>query len=237
MHRTLAWEPIDIGGRILSLQQGIARYLSSLPENRSHDRGKAARWLSMLDYIASSIAAVRSAVIPAIEADIGYPLTHNDLVVLAMFQPSTRNLFAEIEVHFRETGECTLTTEELEQMAGLSDAAATLAWIGDAALKIGVLPEIWSQDIRKAGSLTKERQRYESNANMARLSDRWGLYHHCIRFGDEESEADRDHLKGTLVESVLGIIFLEGGLKRVGEAARLLRPRGGPDRISEHLSE
>jgi dsRNA-specific ribonuclease len=225
MHRTLAWEPIDIGERILSLQQGIARYLSHLPENRIHDRGKADRWLGMLDYITSAIVAVRSGVIPTIEADIGYPLTHSDLVVLAMFQPSTRNLFVEIEVHFRGTGDCTLSTEELEQMAGLSDAAATLAWIGDAALKIGVLPEIWTPDIRKAGSLTIERQRYESNANMARLSDRWDLYRHCIRFGNEEPEVDRDHLKGTLVESVIGIIFLEGGLKRVGEAARLLRPR------------
>ncbi|KQC04595.1 MAG: hypothetical protein APR53_09845 [Methanoculleus sp. SDB] len=224
MHRTLAWEPIDIGQRILLLQQGIARYLSSLPENRMHDRGKASRWLDMLDDTASAIAAVRSVVIPAIETDLGYPLTRPDLVILAMFQPSTRNLFEEIRVHFREAGDCTLTTEELEQMAGLSDAAATLAWIGDAALKIGVLPEIWSPDIRKAGSLTEERQRYESNANMARLSDRWALYRHSIRFGHEEPEADRDHLKGTLVESILGIIFLEGGLKRVGEAARLLRP-------------
>ncbi|NYT04882.1 MAG: hypothetical protein GKC04_00700 [Methanomicrobiales archaeon] len=184
------------------------------------------RWLDQLAAVADAIRVVRANVVPAIEADTGIPFSRPDLVILALFQPSTRNLFAEIGDHFRGTGACALSDADLERLAGLSDAAAALAWIGDAALKIGVLREIWNPDVRDAGLLTERRKRYESNANMARLCDRWHLYEHRIRLENDTAAGERDHLKGTLVESVYAILFLEGGLARVAEAVHLLRPQG-----------
>ncbi|KAF5037234.1 hypothetical protein DSECCO2_566780 [anaerobic digester metagenome] len=104
--------------------------------------------------------------------------------------------------------------------------AGALAWIGDAALKIGLLPAIWDPDIAKAGVLTGNRKAYDRNSNLARLCDRWGLYEHRIHFDPDTPRSTRkvDHVKGTLVESVFGILFLREGLKGVASATELLRP-------------
>lgn len=145
------------------------------------------------------------------------------MLLLAFFMPSTRNLFSEILVHFGDGG-CILSGKELAEMARLPEAAEALAWIGDAALKIGVLPEIWSPRVVDAGTLPERRKAYESNANMARLCDRWGLYEHRIHLDPPVPKGNVGHVKGTLVEAVLGIIFLQCGLKGIARAATLLRP-------------
>jgi len=96
----------------------------------------------------------------------------------------------------------------------------------DAALKIGLLPAIWDQEIANAGNLTKNRKAYDRNSNLALLCDRWNLYEHRIHFDAEIPRSARtiNHAKGTLVESVFGILFLREGLKGVASATELLKP-------------
>ena len=130
----------------------------------------------------------------------------------SLLQLSMKILFSEIHTNFRD-GRCALSPTALAEMARLPEAAETLAWIGDAALKIGVLPQIWSPRLADAGLLSERRKAYESNVNMARLCDRWGLYEHRVHFDPPVEKGDCDHVKGTLVEAVLGIVFLQCGLK------------------------
>jgi len=160
------------------------------------------------------------------EADLGYSLGDREQFVIAMFRPSTRNLFDEIAEDARSGGWCTLTDAELRELAHLHEAAGALAWIGDAALKIGLLPAIWDQEIANAGNLTKNRKAYDRNSNLALLCDRWNLYEHRIHFDAEIPRSARtiNHAKGTLVESVFGILFLREGLKGVASATELLKP-------------
>ncbi|MBP2146836.1 ribonuclease-3 [Methanofollis sp. W23] len=171
------------------------------------------------------IAAVKAEVQPHVERDLGYEIQTPEMFTMIFFQPSTRNLFSEIAVHFKD-GSCSLSQEKLTEMASLHDVAEALAWIGDAALKIGVLREIWTPRTADAGKLSERRKTYESNANMARLADRWGLYEYRIQFDPpiQKKKKEIEHIKGTLVEGVFGTVFLQAGLEGVAGAARFLRP-------------
>jgi hypothetical protein len=229
MHRSLTWTPIDIEKKLHILREGLREHRARLPPADLHVAQKMDAWIEKIDEILQTIEGIRTVVQPHVEADLGFSPGSSEQLILCMFQPSTRNLFDEIEIHFRDHGGCALSSEELLQMASLSQAAETLAWIGDAALKIGVLPEIWTPQVAEAGVLTERRKAYESNANQAILCDRWQLYEHRIHFDPPGHRADVIHVKGTLVESILGMIFLEGGLRRIARAARLLRPEQGAE--------
>jgi len=224
MHQSLTWTPIGIEKMLHTLHKGLREHRAWLAPGDLHDTRKMDAWIEKVDEILQIIEGIRATVRPRVEADLGFSPGTEEQLILSMFQPSTRNLFAEIEVHFRDHAGCALSSEELLQMAALPQAAETLAWIGDAALKIGVLPEIWTPQVAEAGVLTERRKAYESNANQAILCDRWQLYDHRIHFDPEGPRADETHVKGTLVESILGMIFLDGGLRAVARAARLLRP-------------
>jgi ribonuclease-3 len=221
MHQTLRWHEVGIERNLAALRDGLAGKVAALPGGR--ERALTARWLASVEEILRQIASVRLVVVPAVERDLGFSIENDEIFVLSLFQPSTKNLFSEINAHFGE-GRCALSAGALAEMARLPEAAEALAWIGDAALKIGVLPEIWSPRLAEVGLLSERRKAYESNANMARLCDRWGLYEHRIHFDPPVEKGDPDHVKGTLVEAVLGIVFLQCGLKGVARAARLLAP-------------
>jgi hypothetical protein len=224
VHRSLEWRRFGIEEKLGALGEGIRATRERVPAGHTRDRAKMERWSGDLETISRGVAVVRSRVKPRVERDLGYPLGRTEMFVISFFQPSTKNLFSEIGVHFRAAGGCTLTEDDLAALARLPDVAAALAWIGDAALKIGVLPEIWTPDVAEAGQLTERRRRYDSNTNEALLCDRWHLYEHRIHLDTGFPAANPVHEKGTLVEAIFGVIFLQGGLSAVADAARLLRP-------------
>ena len=226
MHHTLCWREFGLEKNLMVLRDDIAARRARLSPANTREIRVMGHWLSSIDRILGKIAVVRGRVRAGIEADLGYAIASEEMLILAFFMPSTRNLFSEVLVHFGEEG-CALSAKELEDLSRLPEAAETLAWIGDAALKIGVLPEIWSPRAADAGLLSRKRRAYESNANMARLCDRWGLYRYRIHLDPSRPKGDVGHVKGTLVEAVLGIVFLQCGLKGIARAAPLLRPGAG----------
>lgn len=223
MHRSLTWDLPGIEGRLTTLRDDFVRETPALSMG---DAEKFRRWVLDIETIFAKAAVISGTVQPEVEADLGYPLGDREQFVIAMFRPSTRNLFDEIAEHARSKCWCTLTDANLRELAGLSEVAGALAWIGDAALKIGLLPAIWDPDIAKAGVLTRNRKAYDRNSNLALLCDRWGLYEHRIHFDPDTPRSARKigHAKGTLVESVFGILFLREGLKGVASATELLTP-------------
>ncbi|MDD3621492.1 MAG: ribonuclease III domain-containing protein [Methanofollis sp.] len=225
MHQTLRWHTVGVEQNLQVLRDGLFETRASLQSGKHHAIEKMGHWISSLDIIIEQMAAVGAEVRPRVETDLGYGIRNHEMFAMIFFQPSTRNLFSEVAVHFND-GSCSLSQEKLTELASLPDAAETLAWIGDAALKIGVLREIWSPRPADAGKLSERRKEYESNANMARLADRWGLYEHRIQFDPHvrKKTTEIEHIKGTLVEGVFGIVFLQGGLEGVASAATFLRP-------------
>ncbi|QYZ79323.1 hypothetical protein E2N92_07730 [Methanofollis formosanus] len=225
MHRTLHWHAVGVEQNLQIVRDGLLEQQNALSPDIHHLRRKREHWINSLDRMIDRVIAVRAEVQPEIEVDLGYAIKNHEMFVIAFFQPSTRNVFSEIAVHFKNGG-CRLSEKKLTEMAALPDAAETLAWIGDAALKIGVLRELWTPEVVDVGRLSERRKAYESNANMARLADRWRLYEHRIHFDPpvQKKKKEVEHIKGTLVEAVLGIVFLQCGLAGVADAAGFLRP-------------
>jgi ribonuclease-3 len=60
---------------------------------------------------------------------------------------------------------------------------------------------------------------------MARVCDNWGLYKHRIHFDPPtETKAEIEHNKGTLLEAIYGIIYVEQGFEKVKELIAKLVP-------------
>ena len=54
-----------------------------------------------------------------------------------------------------------------------------------------------------------------SNDNMAQLCDKWKLYDMRVHFDPPVSRSEMNHVKGTLVEGIYGMMYILGGLDRV----------------------
>jgi ribonuclease-3 len=58
---------------------------------------------------------------------------------------------------------------------------------------------------------------------MAELCDNWGLYELRIHFDPHAvSKSEMEHDKGTLLEAIYGIVYIEHGLEKIKELVRYL---------------
>jgi hypothetical protein len=120
MSASLTWEVPPVQKNLGTVERCIRDHLNSLPETHIAVRDKMERWLDRFVSMRQGIAAIRHDVQPLIERDLGYELENRELVVVAMIQPSTKNLFTEIETHFRSIGGCVLPSDDLLWMARLA---------------------------------------------------------------------------------------------------------------------
>jgi dsRNA-specific ribonuclease len=77
---------------------------------------------------------------------------------------------------------------------------------------------LWQPNISNVGELSKKRAEYASNKNLARVYDKWGLYDFRIHFDPNQSENNGkkiNHAKGTIVEAIFGVVYIEAGLDQV----------------------
>lgn len=228
MHRRLQWKAIGIEEKLERLWECLKRLQCEIPSTNTNEIEKFTRWIEKIEEILTRIHTIKSELQPQLEENLRYKLGNSEMLILALFQPSTKNLFTEIEIHFRKKTGLSLTSDELNELAALSEVAKTLAWIGDAALNLAVLFEIWEPQIAKVSILTDERKKFVENSNLARLCDKWNLYEHRIHFDPPidptiVTRISIDHVKGTIIEAIYGIIFLLGGLSQVGGTLKLLR--------------
>jgi dsRNA-specific ribonuclease len=193
---------------------------------KTKDQEKICHWLEQLDWIRNRIEEIRTRVKTPLEKDLQIRIP-DDLLITALSQPSVRNLFLEIAVYVRGKTDLPVAASVLQELAYLPDRGNVLAWVGDAAINLAVLEEIWSAvDV---GVLTERRREYVQNSNLARVCDRWGLYSLRIHFDPPTDPAVLTketvvRVKGTLTEAIYGILFFRGGLNAVVKAMYLLRP-------------
>lgn len=138
--------------------------------------------------------------------------------MFALSRPGIRNIFDDLNKHFMNDANTPLNENELVELASSGDAANVLALLGDAAIDLGIVQLLWDSSLSKTGTLTEKRQKVVSNQNLAKYCDEWGLFAcrlnrlNVITKEDAKQETII-HEKGTLVESILGVIYLEFGLK------------------------
>jgi len=197
------------------LQECLKPLRREIPSANTNEIDKFSRWIEKIEEILTRIHTIKWKLQPQLEENLGYRLDNSEMLILAFFQPSTKNLFTEIEIHFRKKAGLSLNSDELNELAVLPEVAKTLAWISDAAINLAVIFEIWEPEIVRVGILTDERKKFVENSNLARLCDKWNLYEYRIHFDPppDPKLVTRNsiaHVKGTIIEAIYGILFLLG---------------------------
>ncbi len=210
-------EHVHIEKKLASLLTEVKGAKENVPSQNTRLLGKTMRWITQLTGMQSSIDQVKDSLRPKLEEVLGVSLHKNELLLVALFQPSTKNLFLEMIDEFPSK------QEELKHLVALSEMAEALALVGDAAISLAALHHVWQPKSIDAGVLTQRRSDIVNNEHMAELCDNWGLYEHRIHFDPHSvSKSEMEHDKGTLLEAIYGIVYIEQGLEKVKELIRYL---------------
>ena len=214
--RELSWEPIGLEKTLRELVRVIQDVESTTPSNSIRMLRKTKKWRKQLAEVINSLDKIRIGLKPRLERALDVSIEELELLQVAMFQPSTKNLFSEIEIQFANDERCPFEKEEYTVLMTLSEIAQSLALVGDAAISIAVLHHIWTSKALDVGTLTRRRADIVNNEHLAKVCDSWGMYEQRIHFDPTSpSEAEMNHDKGTLVEAIYGIVYIEHGFKTV----------------------
>lgn len=212
----LHWEPLALEESLFILADAVRREIEATPSQNKRTLKKLKRWDFQLDHIMNSIENIESHLAPRLESILGVPMQNSELLLVALFQPSTKNLFLEIQTHYLAGGHNPLNEKAFKDLVALSDSAQVFALVGDAAISLAVLHHLWKQRADDVGNLTLERSELVSNEHLARVCDLWHLYDNRIHFDPvTSSKSEIEHDKGTLLEAIFGIIYIEHGFFKV----------------------
>ena len=186
------------------------------PRNNTRLLAKLERWLEEIGSIHDGLKRIREELVPDMERVLELKFTHKELFQVAMFQPSTKNIFLELETQYRRSKSSPLDSDGFAELINLSEMAKVIALVGDAVISSAVLQHLWEPHLGDAGKITQRKAELVSNEHMAKLCDKWGLYEYRIHFDpDTPSKSEMDHDKGTLLEAIYGIIYIEYEYKQI----------------------
>lgn len=212
--RKLTWHPIQIEEKMDILSRTIEKTKTHTSDNKTRLLGKTDRWQEQIQEINDRIHYIKKRLAPKLEKALDLKIRNKESLLAAMFQPSTKNLFLELEIQYRGRDN-PFDDNSFEDLVSLSENAKRFALLGDAAISMAVIYHLWKMD-DEVGKLTQDKSSIVSNENMTDLCDRWSLYEHRIHFDPEiPSKGEIQHDKGTLVEAVYGIIQMEHGFEHV----------------------
>lgn len=167
---------------------------------------------------------IKERYIPGIKKATGYEFLNPDLFYFVFLHKEISTVFNEAKTNPPKPGGMTvLTDQDLQEMIEVPEDRNTLAHIGDAALEIGVMASIWPvqepQKIPLNEFLHTERNKLVENEPLSRFWD-------SLKLNDPPVIAslppESNTTKGSSMEAVFGIIFLESGLDAVETALRNL---------------
>lgn len=203
---------------MIDLRKRVEQDVTEVPERNTRTRTKMSKWLEQLDYVIQRVSYAEEVLSPKLEGIFEFDLNEKGLFTVSLFQPSTKNLFLELETHYcdRETvhEEC----HSLPDMVALSETAKMLALLGDATIDMAILHHIWKPRASDVGYLTEKRSGLVSNEHLSKKCDEWDLYENRIHFDPPTpTKSEMEHIKGTLVEAFYGVIYIEMGFRKVLE--------------------
>lgn len=221
-HSPLKWDIQGIFDKIPIINKKLENQLEHIPLKNLRERNKILKWMSQIEEIDYKIEQFKEIKLKELEKNINHKFSEPYLAVLALFHQSTKNLFAELKIFF--------STKDLEidfePYINLSGAAKELAYIGDASIDLALAHIHWPSNISNVGELTNKRMESASNENLARICDKWGLYDFRIHFDPSQSEINEktvNEVKGTIIEALYGIIYIEKGLNQIISSINALK--------------
>jgi 23S rRNA maturation mini-RNase III len=223
MQDKLKWNAVGLVKNTKLLKEYIEQEMREKEKQPAHLKGKTAPlqgYLDELKYMIDQMEKIDKIIIPKLEHLFHLQFSTPEMIMLALATKSVRTIFENLNIHFRSDPNRPLTEQELMELASSGDAAVVLALIGDAALDLAIVQTLWDSSLSKTGELTKKREKVASNENLAKFCDEWNLYTSRLHRLDapksaETKEKTLEHEKGTLVESVLGVVYLEFELKEL----------------------
>jgi len=224
MEKKLRWRVVGVEDKIERLITSLRSNHEIIPPENTRMIGNLNKWIEALVSIRNSIRNILTNLLPELERKFNSKLESPDMLLAVLFQPSVKNLFLELDTYYSDRTDSPISEAHLFDLMELHEAGKTLALVGDSALDLAVLPYVWESEVGKVGQLSSKRAEYVSNEHLADVCDRWGLFDYRIHFDPKTAtKGDINHIKGTLVEAIFGILFLYNGLDAVSRTIPLLR--------------
>jgi len=228
MKDKLKWNAIGLVKKTQILCNYLQKEKDKIPVDHTSKSSKFIGYLTELNHLLEQMEKIEKIIIPKLEKLLRLKFTTPELVMFALSRPSIRNIFEDLNKHYKNDENAPLNEKELMELASSGDAANVLALLGDAALDLAIIQLLWDSSLSKTGNLTEKRKKVVSNQNLAKYCDEWGLF--TCRLNRLKSNPEEDtkketiiHEKATLVESILGVIYLELGLKVLLRIAPLIQ--------------
>ena len=217
----LSWEPINILSQLTELIVIVERSIIDTPANKTRSLQKFRRWKTELNAIANRVAFAEETIAVNLSRLFGISMNDRGLLSISLFQPSTKNLFLELQIHYCNEATNQIDRTMLSNLAALCEMAKVLALVGDAAIDLAVLHQLWKPSVADVGSLTQDRSDIVSNEHLAMKCDEFELYDNRIHFDPPTtSKSEMEHIKGTLVEALYGVIYIEYGFDKMKETIK-----------------
>ncbi|MHA1637193.1 MAG: ribonuclease III domain-containing protein [Candidatus Thorarchaeota archaeon] len=219
----LYWEKIDIISHLEKISKVIEYNEKNTPPENTRTLGKFTKWKMQLARMHTGAKYIQEALSIDLSKAFNNRFDKKGLISISLFQPSTKNFFLELHDHFCIGDYQGIDCEILSNMVLLPEMAKVLALIGDAAIDMAVLHHLWRPNVADVGSLTQDRANIVSNEHLAEKSDDWNLYDNRIHFDPETpTKSEIDHIKGTLVEALFGVVYIESGFEAVKKCVKYL---------------
>ena len=220
MEKKLTWNAIGLERKTQILRDEVKKNQTELPKDHSRTFKKLQLYLDELDHLLNQMNKIHSDLIPQLEEIFRLKFPTPELVILALSRPSIRKIFEDLRDHFEKEPENPLKIEDYDELAASGDATNVLALIGDAILDLKVVEVMWDSSLKTVGKLTAQREEIVSNKNLSNVCDKWNLYDYRLcRLHDpsakDAKEKNVQHEKGTLVEAIFGVIYMEFGVEKV----------------------
>ena len=201
---------------------------NDLPIDHTKKHATLSGFLMELNHLLEKMEKIEKIIIPKLENLFHLKFPTPEMVMFALARPSIRTIFKDLNTRFKDDSNRPLNEGELIELASSGDAAVVLALIGDAALDLAIVQILWDSSLSKTGELTRKREKVASNKNLASYCEEWGLY--SCRLGrlqanpmDDPKIETIENVKGTLVESILGVVYIDFGLKELLRIAPLIQ--------------
>ncbi|MHA1906173.1 MAG: ribonuclease III domain-containing protein [Candidatus Thorarchaeota archaeon] len=214
----LEWHQIDLKKHLHHLIQIIQQDLDTTQANKTRTIDKMKKWIKQLNYIIERVHDIQQNLTPKIERIFGVSFDKPELFTISLFQPSTKNTFLELQAHYCKGNDDRIDCDAMPELISLSAVGEMLALLGDAVFDMAVLHLVWKPRASDVGTLTQDRAEVVSNEHLSLKCDEWGLYENRIHFDPPTpSKSEMEHDKGTLVEALYGVLYVELGFERVRE--------------------
>lgn len=216
MEEKLKWNAIGLVRKTQMLRDYILKEKNSIPIDHTSKHVKRQGFLDELNHLLEQMEKIEKILIPKLESFFRFRFSTPELIMFALSRPSIRTIFDNLKNYFNNDPKRPLNDDEMIELASSGDAAEVLALIGDAALDLAIAQIFWDSALSNTGKITAKKKDIASNLNLAKFCDEWNLCGCRLnRFDVVSTEEVKPktiiHEKGTLVESILGVIYLEFG--------------------------